>query len=159
VVQPSTLRWHLPSWRYDPADSPALSEMLAHVDVVISVHGYGRDSFWFDYVPVRPDRPLPPDGYLGPRRVLVGGGNRVLAATVAEALQAALVGVDVVDDLDAIPIGVRGLDARNPVNLPRGGGAQIELPPGVRGLLPGVPDRSAVVAAALAGVAATLINA
>jgi len=39
-------------------------------------------------------------------------------------------------DLDAIPKELRGIHARNPVNLPPEGGVQIELPPRVRGSSP-----------------------
>jgi phage replication-related protein YjqB (UPF0714/DUF867 family) len=35
----------------------------------------------------------------------------------------------VVDQLDDIPTDLRGVHRRNPVNLPRGGGVQLELPP------------------------------
>src|SRR5205807_745312 len=51
VVQPSTLRWHIPSWRHDPAESPRLRAFLDHVHVVISVHGYGCDGWWMDWRP------------------------------------------------------------------------------------------------------------
>ena len=39
-------------------------------------------------------------------------------------------------DVDAMPSELRGLHARNPVNLPRHQGVQIELPPRVRGASP-----------------------
>jgi phage replication-related protein YjqB (UPF0714/DUF867 family) len=42
----------------------------------------------------------------------------------------------IVDDAEAIPVPLRGLHPENPVNLPRNGGVQIELPPRVRGLTP-----------------------
>jgi phage replication-related protein YjqB (UPF0714/DUF867 family) len=42
----------------------------------------------------------------------------------------------VVDDLAAIPKELRGVHDQNPVNLPRRQGAQIELPPRVRGSSP-----------------------
>ena len=38
----------------------------------------------------------------------------------------------VVDDLEEIPRGLRGLHDANPVNLPRDGGVQLELPPTIR---------------------------
>ena len=41
-------------------------------------------------------------------------------------------GFSVVDDLEAIPEKLRGQHPRNPVNLPRLAGAQLELPPRVR---------------------------
>ena len=105
VVQPPQLRWHIPSWRYTPAVSPKLAAFLDHVDVVVSVHGHGADAFWMDWQP-------PAEWY--PRwrpeeRVLLGGRNRELASRVAGTLRDALPGCPVVDDLDAIPRGVRGL--------------------------------------------------
>ena len=41
-----------------------------------------------------------------------------------------------VTDLDAIPRELRGLHPDNPVNRVRGGGAQLELSPRVRGISP-----------------------
>ena len=41
-----------------------------------------------------------------------------------------------VTDLEAIPPELRGLHPRNPVNRARRGGAQLELPPRVRGTSP-----------------------
>ena len=40
------------------------------------------------------------------------------------------------DDLSAIPRALRGMHPDNPVNRPRHGGVQLELPPRVRGLGP-----------------------
>ena len=51
VVQPPTLRWHIPSYRYDPAASARLRQFLDHVHVVISVHGYGVDGWRTDWRP------------------------------------------------------------------------------------------------------------
>jgi phage replication-related protein YjqB (UPF0714/DUF867 family) len=113
LIQPPTLRWHLPSHVIGRGASPALARFLAHVDVAIAVHGYGRRE--------------------RPRDILIGGGNRTLAAAVAAALGPRLPDSVVVDDLDAIPAEMRGLHPTNPVNLCRGGGVQLELPPGVRG--------------------------
>ena len=42
----------------------------------------------------------------------------------------------VVTDLDAMPRELRGLHPDNPVNRVRGGGAQLELSPRVRGISP-----------------------
>jgi len=116
VVQPPDLRWHVPSHRFDPSASPLLRDVLAHCDVVVSVHGYGRDGLWTS--------------------LLVGGAARDLAADLARRLSDALPSYEVLDDIDAIPQELRGLDARNPVNLARGGGVQLELPPRVRGMGP-----------------------
>lgn len=113
VCQPPDLNWHVPSTRFDPAASPALARFIGHVDAVVAVHGFGRVGMW--------------------TTVLVGGGNRILAGRVGGALRSALGdGFTVVDDVDAIPRRLRGLHPRNPVNLPRLGGAQVELPPRVR---------------------------
>jgi len=113
IVQPPTLRWHLPSHRVGAGASPALLRFLDHVEVAIAVHGYGR-----------PGRP---------RDLLLGGTNRVLAARLARLLSARLPGWTVIDDLAELPREMRGLHPDNPVNRCRGGGVQLELPPAVRG--------------------------
>jgi phage replication-related protein YjqB (UPF0714/DUF867 family) len=107
---------HLPSIAVHPGASPALASFLAHVEVVVTVHGYGRDGMWTS--------------------LLAGGSNRDLARHLAAVVGAALPGYEVVHDVDAIPEGLRGLHPRNPVNLPRHGGVQLELPPRVRGTSP-----------------------
>lgn len=112
LSQPDDLRWHIPSVQMDPADSPALGRFLDHVDVVLSIHGYGRDGMF--------------------TTLLLGGGNRSVAGAVAGHLRGALPGYRVEDDLDAIPQPLRGLHRDNPVNRTRGGGVQIELPPRIR---------------------------
>jgi phage replication-related protein YjqB (UPF0714/DUF867 family) len=135
VEQPEDLRWHLPSHLVGPEGSPGLAKFLDHIDVVVSIHGYGREGFW--------------------TRLLLGGGNRELAARVGAALRAGVPGFDVVDDLDAIPAALRGLHPENPVNRARAGGVQLELPPRVRNLGPhGRPEYVDALVAALAGVVA-----
>ena len=116
VRQPEDLQWHLPSVEVDPGQSPRLQAFLDHVDIVIAVHGYGREGRWTD--------------------LLAGGTNRALADAVGRALERRLRDYTVVTDLDAIPRELRGLHARNPVNLPAAGGVQLELPPRVRGRSP-----------------------
>lgn len=116
VRQPEGFRWHVPSLRFDPAESPALAGFLAHVDVVISVHGYGRYGHWTS--------------------LLVGGGNRELAGHVATNVRAALPEYEVLDDLEQIPTTLRGVHPANPVNRPAQQGVQLELPPRVRGMGP-----------------------
>ena len=111
VVQPDDLAWHIPSAEYDPSQSPALSEFLATVGLVVSYHGFGRQGL---------------EGV-----VLVGGSNRRLADTIGSAL-ARRAGIEAITDLDRIPAGLRGLSPRNPVNLPEFGGVQLELSPQVR---------------------------
>ena len=46
VVQPPDFRWHIPSTEVRPEHSAALREFLDHVEVVVTVHGYGREGFW-----------------------------------------------------------------------------------------------------------------
>ena len=116
VAQPEDLNWHVPSKLVSPAASPALAGFLDHVDVVVALHGFGRDGLFTS--------------------LLLGGQNRELAAWLAGALRPALPQYDLVDDLDTIPFALRGLHPDNPVNLVRGGGVQLELPPRVRGLGP-----------------------
>ena len=136
VCQPDDLRWHIPSVRMDPADSPAFGAFLAHVRVVLSVHGYGRDGMF--------------------TTLLLGGGNRSAAAEVAGHLRDALPGYRVEDDLGVIPTALRGRHPDNPVNLTRGGGVQIELPPRIR--LQG-PNADAAARAALVDSLATAARA
>lgn len=117
VVQPSDLRWHVPSLSYDPAHSDSLAAFLDHVEVVVSLHGYGglrtSDDRW--------------------TTVLVGGGDRDLAARLAGRLRVVLPEYTFVDDLDVMPDNLRGVHPGNPVNRVKGGGAQLELPPRLRG--------------------------
>ncbi len=117
VVQPEDLRWHLPSAEYDPVQSDALRAFLDHADVVVSVHGYGglrgSDDRW--------------------TTVLVGGAERRIASRLAAALRTVLPQYTFVDDLERMPLTLRGLHPENPVNRARVGGVQLELPPRVRG--------------------------
>ena len=46
VVQPGDLYWHVPSVAFDPDVSPALAAFVEHVDVVVALHGYGRQDMW-----------------------------------------------------------------------------------------------------------------
>ena len=112
VRQPEGFQWHLPSVLVDPEQSAHLAAFLDHVEVAVSVHGYGRRDLF--------------------QTLLVGGGNRALATQLSARLRAALPDYDVVDDLDRIPAELRGLHRANPVNRCRGGGVQLELPPRVR---------------------------
>jgi phage replication-related protein YjqB (UPF0714/DUF867 family) len=123
VLHPDDVDHHLPSVRYDPAQSPALRQFLDHVEVVVGVHGYGLEDHWTS--------------------LLVGGGNRTLARIVAAEIELRLYGYEVVTDLRRIPPQLRGVDLRNPVNLPRGGGVQLELPPRIRGISPYSPPPGA----------------
>jgi phage replication-related protein YjqB (UPF0714/DUF867 family) len=131
LSQPDDLRWHIPSVRMDPADSSALGWFLDHVDVVLSVHGYGRDGMF--------------------TTLLLGGANRSVATHAAGHLRDALPGYRVEDDLGAIPKLLRGQHPDNPVNRTRGGGVQIELPPRIR--LQGPNADPAARSALVAGLA------
>ena len=113
IRQPEGLRRHVPSRHFHPERSTSLARFLDHVDEVVTLHGFGRRSMF--------------------TTVLLGGGNRALAAHVATHLRAALPGYEVIDSLEHVPRELRGLHPDNPVNRPRRGGVQIELPPRVRG--------------------------
>jgi len=114
VRQPHDLRCHVPSVEADPADAPRLAAFLEHVSVVVSVHGYWSRREELGHA------------------ILVGGGRRALVEALAARLRAVLPDVTVVDDPEAIPPDLRGLDPRNPVNRAAEGGVQLELPPGMR---------------------------
>ncbi len=107
------LRRHLPSTAFDPSHSTALAQFVDHVDIVIAIHGYGREDRFWD--------------------LLLGGRNRTLASHVGDHLRG---GLDerfgIIDRLDDIPKGLRGQHPDNPVNLPAQAGVQIELPPTTR---------------------------
>lgn len=120
VVQPPNLTWHVPSKLYSLDDSAQLRSFCAHVDVVISLHGYGgvRDSEqrWLT--------------------LCVGGAARPEARLVGDALREHLPEYVVLDDLDDVPVQYRGVHPDNPVNRVQRAGVQIELPPRVRGTSP-----------------------
>lgn len=124
VQQPDDLKWHIPTHTIDPGEAPRLAAFLDHVDVVVSVHGYWRADLRM--------------------AVLVGGANRELAAELGPLLRDALPEYEIVDDLDAIPVDLRGVHPANLVNLSRGGGVQLELPHPVRAVGPyGIGDGAA----------------
>ena len=104
---------HVPSTRFNPADSERLAAFIDHVDVVVTVHGFGRRGMFSS--------------------LLLGGRNRDLAHHVSRHIEHRLPGYRVITDLEEIPLRLRGLHDDNPVNLPRDAGVQIELPPRVRG--------------------------
>lgn len=116
VHQPVGMEWHIPSHKVSPEHSESLAEFLDHVDLVVTVHGFGRMGMW--------------------ATLLLGGGNRHLAEHVGHHIRTALPAYDVRTDMDTIPKELRGLHPANPVNLPRLGGAQLELPPRIRGTSP-----------------------
>ena len=116
IVHPPGWSAHVSSIDVDPAASPQLDAFLAHVRVVVTVHGYGRR--WLM------------------TSILLGGRNRGLASDLAGDVRAALPAYRIVDDLDDMPTTLRGLHPRNPVNLPTEQGVQVELPMRARGLGP-----------------------
>ena len=137
VRHPPDYPHHLPSTRYLASESERLAEFLAHVDVAVSLHGYGRVGL--------------------SRHLLAGGGHRELAVHLASHL--CVPGHRVVTDLDAIPRELRGLHPDNPVNRTAGGGVQLELSARVRGISPrsrpvGVDGLSPETSALVGGLAA-----
>ncbi len=106
VVQPPTLRWHVPSIRFDPVHSRRLRRFLNSVETAISLHGYGEPGL--------------------EATALLGGKNRALAWAIHG--QLAVRGVSAIADLDKIPPRLRGIHRLNPVNRPRLAGVQVELP-------------------------------
>jgi hypothetical protein len=73
VHQPADLQWHIPSTKVRPEESPVLTEFLEHVDVVVTVHGYGRQGLFTS--------------------LLLGGQNRALAEHLGTHLRARVAGV------------------------------------------------------------------
>jgi phage replication-related protein YjqB (UPF0714/DUF867 family) len=116
VTQPHPLREHISSSKILRTESEKLDKFFNHVDTVIALHGYGREGLWTS--------------------MLLGGNNRVLAAQLGANLRKELPGFVAIDNIDDVPNDLRGLHADNPVNVPRNGGVQLELPPRVRGLTP-----------------------
>jgi phage replication-related protein YjqB (UPF0714/DUF867 family) len=116
VLQPDDLQWHIPSHRVTPHSSPVLKTFIDHVEIVITIHGFGRRDHFTS--------------------LLLGGQNRDLAHHVADHLRPLLPEYDVVTELARIPKDLRGLHPENPVNLPTHQGVQIELPPRIRGSSP-----------------------
>ncbi len=135
IQQPPGLRVHLTSRLHDPAHSKRLRAFLEHVDVAISVHGFGRDVFalWVD-----PEHGLVIDPY-GPalrgsqtaplRGIIVGGLNTELLHAARRLLHERFAGYHVADERVRL-----GFHPENPVNLPSAHGVQVELPPGLRGI-------------------------
>jgi phage replication-related protein YjqB (UPF0714/DUF867 family)/gamma-glutamylcyclotransferase (GGCT)/AIG2-like uncharacterized protein YtfP len=129
---------HLPSALYRAQESERLAEFLDHVDVAVSLHGYGR---------------------LGrSTQLLAGGRNRALAEHLAR--HVVVPGYQIITDLDAMPRELRGLHPDNPVNRVRGGGTQLELTPRVRGIsprsgLPGDDGLTPATSALVHGLVAT----
>lgn len=130
VIQPQASGRHVPSIRFDPADSRRLRRFLDSVEMVISLHGYSQP------------------GLEG--TALLGGKNRALAWAIHGELAAR--GIPAIADLDGIPSRLRGVHRLNPVNRPRLAGAQVELPMELRQGL----RMQAVVEALVASVRAAI---
>jgi len=116
VTQPEGMSDHLSSTKINPAESEQLAEFIDHVDIVVTVHGFGQRGLFTS--------------------LLLGGQNRPFAEHIGRALRNALPAYDIRTDIETIPLQLRGLHRNNPVNLPRDSGVQIELPPRVRGSSP-----------------------
>lgn len=141
VRHPDRYPHHLPSMMFDPNESVRLAEFLGHVDVAVSLHGYGRIGRG--------------------TQLLAGGRNRALADHLARHINVG--GYQVVTDLADIPRELRGLHPDNPVNRVRDGGTQLELSVRVRGLsprspLPGADGLSPVTTALVQGLAAAALS-
>lgn len=129
---------HIPSPRMAVEHCALLRVFLSHVAVAVSLHGHRRRAT--------------------PRSIFLGGANRRAAHLLASGLSALRPEFDPVTDLAEIPAALRGVHVRNPVNLPRRGGVQVELPLSARTRRPGwdpeIPDTPPrpVVDALVAGV-------
>ncbi|MGW2649377.1 poly-gamma-glutamate hydrolase family protein [Streptomyces sp. NPDC001393] len=99
---------HIPSPRMAVDHCALLREFLERVALTVSLHGH-----------LRPE---------APHTVFLGGGNRDAAHVLAEAFATGIPQFPAVTDLRAIPASLRGVHPRNPVNLTRLGGVQVELP-------------------------------
>jgi phage replication-related protein YjqB (UPF0714/DUF867 family) len=135
IIQPAELRVHLTSRLHNPDHSARLRAFLQHVDIAISVHGFGRDSFalWIDPergLVIEPYGPAIRGNQSGPLRgVIVGGRNIELLKVARQLLHDRFAGYHVADERVRL-----GFHPDNPVNLPSGRGIQVELPPGLRGI-------------------------
>jgi phage replication-related protein YjqB (UPF0714/DUF867 family) len=135
IVQPSGLRTHLTSRLHDPGHSAHLRAFLEHVDVAISVHGYGRDGFalWLDShrgLVIEPYGPAVRGNQTGPLRgIILGGLNAPLLDAARNLFNRRFADYHVADERVRL-----GFHLDNPVNLPSDHGVQVELPPGLRGI-------------------------
>jgi phage replication-related protein YjqB (UPF0714/DUF867 family) len=135
IVQPNGLRVHLTSRLHNPDQSANMRAFLDHVEIVISVHGFGRDGFavWVDSergLMIEPYGPELRGRQTGPLRgVIVGGQNAELLAAARQLFCDRFAGYHVADERVRL-----GFHPDNPVNLASARGVQIELPPGLRGI-------------------------
>jgi phage replication-related protein YjqB (UPF0714/DUF867 family) len=134
ILHPSELRVHLTSRLHDPAHSEQLRAFLEHVDVAISVHGFGRDGFamWIDDrgLIIEPYGPAVRGSQTEPLRgIILGGLNARLLHAARDLFEQRFAGYHVADQRVRL-----GFHPDNPVNLPLAHGVQVELPPGLRGI-------------------------
>lgn len=106
VIQTSSLGWHVTSTQFGRSSTEHLGSFLDHVRFVVSMHGFHRAGLY--------------------DTILLGGSNRERARQLGNKLREE--GYPVIDDLEAIPSGLRGTHPQNPVNLASDGGVQVELP-------------------------------
>ncbi|MCE2736398.1 MAG: poly-gamma-glutamate hydrolase family protein [Acidimicrobiaceae bacterium] len=116
IQLPDNLEWHIPSHKVTADQSPLLDAFLSHVNIVITVHGFGRAGYFTS--------------------LLLGGRNRRLASHLGDSLRKHLPAYRIIDELDDIPGNLRGMHQDNPVNVVEHAGVQLELPPRVRGSSP-----------------------
>jgi phage replication-related protein YjqB (UPF0714/DUF867 family) len=135
IVQPKDLRVHLTSRRHDPRHSRKMSAFLQHVEIAISVHGFGRDSFVVGVdtaggLVFEPYGPALRGRQTGPLRgIILGGLNKELVDAARRLLENRFPDYHVAGERVRL-----GFHPDNPVNLPLAHGVQIELSPGLRGI-------------------------
>ena len=103
---------HFASTQLLEEKSEPLELFLNHIQVVTTIHGYGREHLFYS--------------------VLLGGRNRQLAEHFAPILREALPSYKFETELENIPKELRGQHLKNPVNYPPRQGVQLELPPTLR---------------------------
>lgn len=103
---------HFASTQLLEEKSEPLELFLNHIQVVATIHGYGREHLFYS--------------------VLLGGRNRQLAEHFAPILREALPSYKFETELENIPKELRGQHLKNPVNYPPQQGVQLELPPTLR---------------------------
>ena len=135
ILQPPNVRFHLTSKCHDPGHSAQLQVFLEHVEIAISVHGFGREGFCWSVDPggglvIEPYGPKLLGRQTGPLRgIILGGRNAELLDAARRLLHDRFDGYRIADERIRL-----GFHPKNPANLPRSHGVQIELPPGLRGI-------------------------
>ncbi len=135
IVHPNGLRVHLTSRLHNPAHSAQLQAFLHHVAVAISIHGFGRDSFYWHADPengvaIEPYGPALLGRQTGPLKgIILGGRNALLLEDARRLFHDRFAGYRIADQRVRL-----GFHPDNPVNLPSAHGVQAELPPALRGI-------------------------